>query len=296
MTKISKKMEELKKFDGCINPPYPKHMLLELTDVCNHKCSFCGNNSTIKKVSFMSKDFAFDILEQAYDLGTRDVGFYMRGEPTLSPILEDCVQYAKKIGYDYVFIDTNGSSSIEKLVRLIDKGIDSIKFSVNSGCSKTYKKIHGYDSFDEVLEKIKYLDLYRKPFKKHVKLFIGYVVTTYNKDEKEKLIKLIGHHVDEIVFNHVHTQGASMKNNTKIRVGTYEKYLPCSMVFNRFHVTADGKLSACCIDYTDNLIMANLKNTTLEEAWNNKKYLSLREKHLMKDVKGTICDVCNLKP
>lgn len=292
---IQQKMKKLELFEHSITPRYPEHMLLELTDVCNFKCAFCGNNKVIKKVSFMGKDFAFDILQQAYDLGARDVGLYSRGEPTLSPILGVCIEKAKQIGYDYIFIDTNGSCTLEKLNSLISKGIDSIKFSINAGTPETYKKIHGFNSFQEVIDKIIYLSAYRKASKHKVNLYVSYVVTKYNKDEKNLLKNILVDYVDGIVFNPVHTQGAAMPSNKKIRVGEDVDYLPCSMVFNRFHVTADGKLSACCVDYTDDLIMADLNKSTLKESWNNKKFQELRKKHLAKNVKGTICEVCNIK-
>ena len=38
-----------------------------------------------RKVGKIKKELVFDLLQQAYDLGTREVGFYATGEPFLVP-------------------------------------------------------------------------------------------------------------------------------------------------------------------------------------------------------------------
>ena len=32
------------------------------------------------------------------------------------------------------------------------------------------------------------------------------------------------------------------------------EYKPCEMLWNRLHLTADGYLTACCVDYENDLV------------------------------------------
>ena len=58
------------------------------------------------------------------------------------------------------------------------------------------------------------------------------------------------------------------------------------------HVTADGKLSACCFDANANWTMGDLTKQTFMEAWHSSSFVALREAHLKRDVKGTVCEQC----
>ena len=68
--------------------------------------------------------------------------------------------------------------------------------------------------------------------------------------------------------------------------------LPCWSAFTEGHVTAEGKLSACCFDATANWTMGDLTKTEFMRAWNSAPFVALREAHLKGDVRGTVCEKC----
>ena len=141
-------------------PPFPKsNFLMELSNACNHACIFCAHQKMQRKVGKINKELAFDILQQAYDLGTREVGFYATGEPFLVPELPEYIRKAKEIGYTYVYLTSNGSLATPERIRaVIDAGLDSLKFSINAPERDLYKFIHGRDDFDTVMDHLKYLN------------------------------------------------------------------------------------------------------------------------------------------
>lgn len=94
--------------------PFPQNMLLEVTNVCNNCCIFCANAKTTRKKKMMDLELGKKILKDAYDNGTREVGFYATGEPLVNMDLEKYIAYAKQIGYEYVYITTNGALLDEK--------------------------------------------------------------------------------------------------------------------------------------------------------------------------------------
>ena len=103
----------LKKMDRSelysLEPPFPKsNFLIETSNACNHECIFCAHQKMKRKVGKIKKELVFDLLQQAYDLGTREVGFYATGEPFLVPELPEYIKRAKDIGYTYVYLTSNG--------------------------------------------------------------------------------------------------------------------------------------------------------------------------------------------
>ena len=76
------------------------------------------------------------------------------------------------------------------------------------------------------------------------------------------------------------------------RIGALREPLPCWSAFTEGHVTADGKLSACCFDATANWTMGDLTKQSFMDAWNAPAFVKLRAAHLKKDVRGTVCENC----
>ncbi len=68
--------------------------------------------------------------------------------------------------------------------------------------------------------------------------------------------------------------------------------IPCYSLWNALIVTWEGYLTACCADFQNYFIYADLNQTTLKEAWHCEKITELRQKHLEGDIEGTPCVSC----
>jgi len=139
MDTIKKRKNLINEIDFEVIPSFPKEFYLDLTSFCNHKCVFCSNPK-IKTKATMDHDFVFHILDEAYQNGARELGIYATGESFLVKNLAEYIAYAKNIGYEYVFITTNGVLVNEKIGKpVLVAGLDSIKFSISAGRKETYK-------------------------------------------------------------------------------------------------------------------------------------------------------------
>lgn len=275
------------------SPPFPHSMLLELNDTCNLKCIYCANRVQ-ERTHYMDLNFAKKVMMDAYNLGTREIGFYMGGEPTLSPIICNCIRYAKSIGYEYVYIDTNGVCRFSKLESIINAGLDSIKFSISAGTSETYRKIHGLDCFDIVVNNIKSLGNMKKKQGLSFNLFVSYVITKQNQKEFILLKQIVEEYVDEVLELYVGTQGGHGDVRSLSTVELISP-IPCPLPFNRFHVQASGFVSACCTNYYKELTMGNLHKNGMKEIWDSEMFISFRSKHLNYDVADIGCGECEYK-
>ena len=282
-------------------PPFPsKNLLIEVTNACNLKCIFCANRKMTRKRQFISPDTVKKVLTEAYALGTREVGFYSTGEPLLCKQLPLYISLAKKIGFDYVYITTNGIlASTDIVENLANCGMDSIKFSINAIDPKSYLFIHGYDYYDAVMEHLIQTYKLRQDNDYTYKIFVSYIATKYTFESIEAIRNhFIKYCDDVVVLNTINQSGLTPEvghllrcdsNNFSVNI---ELATPCNLLFNSINVTSEGYLTACCADFQNYLVYADLNKTSLKEAWHNDTIVDFRKKHIEGDVCGSLCDNC----
>ena len=279
-----------------LEPPFPKsNFLMEVSNVCNHSCIFCAHQKMQRKVGKMDKEKAFDILQQAYDLGTREVGFYATGEPFLVPEMPEYIAKAKEIGFTYVYLTSNGSlATPEKIRAVIDAGLDSIKFSINAPQRKLYEFIHGRDDFDTVMEHLKYLNEYRKESGKNYKIYVTGILTRFTENLQDKYHEVFDDLCDQIVFKYVYNQGGYMPEiEDYLRCfSDNEERRKCNLPFDAISITKEGYLSIENADYENMLIVADLNKVSLKDGWYGEKMKDMRRRFMEDDLEGTLCDGC----
>ena len=87
-----------------IKPPFPNNILVELNNTCNLNCIFCRHDKMKRKIRECDREFTFDLIKQAYDNGSREIGFAMMCEPLLKKDLAKYISYCKNLGYIYIYI------------------------------------------------------------------------------------------------------------------------------------------------------------------------------------------------
>jgi len=273
----------------------PEDMLVEVTNRCNHACVFCAHRVMKNKKGEIDPVLLQRILQEAYDMGVRRVGLYTTGEMFLCKHIEEHIQNAKDIGYEYIYSDTNGDlATKERMKRMLMSGLDSIKFSINACSRETYKYIHGKDEFDIVLANLRDCYSLKEEMELPFKLMISFIVTSVTEGEVESFQKMVQPYCDELRVHPARTFFQQSGENISFLAphGNNFKMEQCSMVFNRIHVTYNGLLTACCVDFNHDLILGDLNKTPLEEVWNSKTALDLRKRHMEGNLTGTMCYGC----
>lgn len=298
---LAKREQRSLEFDvSTLTPPFPKTALFELTNWCNHACVFCTNPRMVRKHGALDLELYKKTVKEAVALGLEEVGLYTTGEPFFTKNLDEFVAAAKQAGVRYVYVTTNGAlATPDRVVPVIEAGLSSIKFSVNAGSRETYKLVHGRDDFEKVLANIKFISEYRKTHAPHLKMMASSVVTRFTAHEKEKLKQLLLPFVDDIGFYPVGGQGGQnldqlefLKNEGIELFPEAGKANPCAMLWNRVHITCEGFLNLCCIDYENALTYADLRKSSLKEAWHNQVVQEMRKRHQEQKLEGTLCHQC----
>ena len=283
-------------------PPFPREAFFDITIACNHRCFFCSN-SKVKKKLFLDTKLAIRLMNEFHDNGTTDIALHANGEPFLHKDLALMTSEAKRIGINYVFIDTNGSlADPEKAKPVLDAGMDSIKFSINAGTRESYKRIHGRDHFDKVISNMIWFSKYRKESGLKYGLYVSMVVTNQTKNEIEILKNIIDPYIDEFNIRACSNQGGNMyENNTTEYIdknnllGSLKKSQfinKCPDIFHRITITPEGYATACVVDFKNYLVVADLNKTTIKKAWHSDVYVNLRKQHISGNLEGLICYNC----
>lgn len=280
-----------------VRPKFPKCVNIEISDICNYDCLFCASSKFFKEKGLIKDELAIRLINEAYENGAREICFHINGEPLTNPNFERYVKLAKEKGYTYIFMTTNGLlADIDRMRRIVEAGIDSVRFSINSGREK-YKIIHGAGDYDIVTRNLKNLIDYRKENNKKFTVGISMVETKYTEKDCLKVKAELKDIVDDITILKVNDDAGQCQLNKQLMNEKSDglssvKSIPCPIPFNSCYITRNGYLTICCGDKRNFMAVADLNKVKLNEAWNNELAINFREKMINGTIEGTICYNC----
>jgi MoaA/NifB/PqqE/SkfB family radical SAM enzyme len=293
------------------NPPAPRSVKIEISPRCNYRCGFCALRTREAQPKW-DMDFKLfqSITGEMREAGVEELGMFYLGESFMNPrLLVDCIRHAKQtLGFPYVFLTSNASMAFPEAVEECMKaGLDSLKWSVNAADEEQFEDIMGVSAklFGRALENIAAAWKVRREGGYATRLYASSI--RYDGEQMRRMEELLDRHVRPYVDEHywlpLYSMGSFATQRERElgyrptagnqgRVGALRAPLPCWSAFTEGHVTAEGKLSACCFDATAHWTMGDLTRQTFSEAWNSPAFVALREAHLKKDVRGTVCEQC----
>jgi len=292
-------------------PPPPKSVKIEISPRCNYRCGFCA---LPKRPTQPKRDMDFGlfrrITRELRAAGVEEVGVFYLGEPFMgTKLLVDCISYLKsELAMPYVFLTSNASLAFPDATEACMKaGLDSLKWSVNASDRSQFENIMGVSGrmFHWALKNIQAAWELRRERGYNTGLYASSI--RYDGEQQAKMEALLDERVIPYVDQHYWLPLYSMGSfatereaqlgyrpsaGNQGRIDALREPLPCWSAFTEGHVTAEGKLSACCFDATANWTMGDLTRQSFSEAWNAPEFVKLRQAHLNKDVRGTACENC----
>ena len=291
--------------------PAPKSVKIEISPRCNYRCGFCALRTREVQPKW-DMDFGLfqRVTQEMRDAGVEEIGVFYLGESFMNPrLLVDCIAHCKRIGFPYVFLTSNASMAFPEAVEAcMAAGLDSLKWSVNAADDAQFAKVMGVSPrlFHRALENIEEAFEVREAGGYQTGLYASSI--RYDGEQQQKMETLLKErvipYVDEHYWLPLYGQmthwteersrelGYYPTAGNQGRIGALRDPLPCWSVMTEGHVTATGILTACCFDSDGRFAMGNLTKQSFMEAWNSPPFIQLREAHLKKNVKGTICEGC----
>lgn len=270
-------------------PDFPRIIEMEITNHCNFQCLMCKTGTGIAKRErgYMPADLYDKFLTEIEGKGCA-VKFVGQGEPTLHPEFINFIKKANDKGI-VCHLTTNGSMFDEVYMkRLIDSGLDSVKFSFQGVTAEGYYTLRRKNDFESLLQKIEALYKMRgespTPF-----ITIGTSVTNETEEEISSFRKRCEEFCDkieigvttleyidlsQIVDEQTKASLLLMKQNQSRNI---KRYRCCHQVFDVITVHYNGNICACCADNDEEMLLGNLGSMTIAECWNSDKEQGYRE-------------------
>jgi MoaA/NifB/PqqE/SkfB family radical SAM enzyme len=290
--------------------PAPISVKIELSPRCNFRCEFCSLSDRVKQPT---EDMDFDtfkrLAKELKDAGVEEIGIFYIGESLVNVDLTvNAIKYLKEIGISYVFLTSNASLAHPITVRrLMEAGLDSLKWSVNSYDENQFAQVTGVHPkvFRRIISNIKDAWILRN--KEGFKTTLSASSIAYNDEQKKKMEPFLQEHIIPYVDKHYwlplyhidsfnksidKSLDYSQSNGAQGRLDTWKEPLPCWRLFTVGHIRADGKLPMCCFDGDGVFSAGNVMSQSFMDVWNSEKFQKIREAHLKGDVRGLPCESC----
>ncbi|BAY27372.1 radical SAM domain-containing protein [Calothrix sp. NIES-2100] len=279
----------------------PRNLHLEGTNICNAKCTFCAYPQMERAKETMPMQDFQRIIDEYVAMGGQYVSLTpIVGDPFVDRHLFDRLNYLDKLpGIKGFYFYTNAilmkPQISEKLLAYGDKL--NIYVSWGGFDRETYKTIMGVDQFNLVSQNIEAF------VEKKLKLCSSTVLTIalrcppakwtgdvwekFNHWQSQKLIK-----IDFITA--YDSWAGKVKDEDLKQVGLEPVIMPykrgaCELLYMKPIILANGKVNACaCRDVEAELVIGDLKESTLAEIWAGKGIEEIIQRH----ERGDFPDVC----
>lgn len=257
-----------------------KKVNFDVCTYCNHKCTFCSNSDsrTIKDQTTLD-DFKKVMKNVTKYVEMDEIGLSAKGEVLVNKDFSKIIEACKKdFNIPYVYISSNGALMDENMaLKVLEAGLDSIKFSINAIDAQTYKDVHLVDDFDKVIKNFKNLIELKKTKYPKLKLFISSVIDMGKDDLEKHFQEIFGTDyklIDGIsVYALDYTPKLQeIKKETKV-------FRKCSIPFNELYINSNGTLGLCCKDYFDEINFGSLLENDFLDVYNSDEFKKVREMH-----------------
>ena len=261
---------------------------MEITNICNADCTFCGYRYQKKSKSVMTEETYRKTIDDFSISGGGPLTFTPTvGDPLVDPNILEKIKYAKnKKNITSMFLYTNGillnKFGFENVLK---SGLDRIAISTYVGSSEGYFKFYKKKKYETVINNIisilKINQKLNNPCRITLHLRVEKDKATWenSKDFKE-IIKYISplnisyltvydSWSERITINDLPdgcTLAIPKSVEEKVKGG------PCFELYRRAHVLQDLSVGACvCVDLESEINIGNLENNTLDEIWKGEK-------------------------
>lgn len=253
-----------------------KKIYVEITNMCNLKCSFCPQHKRENK--YLSIENFKKILNKLEGY-TKYLYFHIMGEPLMHPYINKLIDIASK--KFKINITTNGY-----LIRKIEnnKNIRQLNISLHSFNEKNGKSLDKYmqDIF-EVTDKLRHNTIINYRLWTNFKdktLIVNKLRSKYMAEITNYQIKL-----DENVFLDFEEEfkWPSLDNEVFNSIGT------CLGTRTHIGILVDGTVVPCCLDNNGIINLGNVYKQNLNDIISSKQFLDIRNGFLNNN---KICELC----
>jgi len=303
---------------------------LESTNVCNVRCEMCPRtNKMQRKLGHMEPKLYEKIIGQiepyspsellrwrkylamsdfknmfiksdedyfAFTISAESLTLHGFGDPLLDPHIVDRIKIAKLKNIP-VYFSCNPNNMDESLLRrLLDAGLDYLKYSLEGLDAEIIRKYRGIKvDMDQIYNIIsKSIELVDQ---NHYRTLVILTMLLFGKTNEEATDAFLKEWHGRGLFAYIKNAHHAWIYKDDDDFSNTSQYMRsyCEHPWMTVSILYDGTVVPCPLDYDGILAMGNIKDQSLEEIWNSKKYCEFRKGH----AEGSFpefhyCSICDL--
>lgn len=279
---------------------FPNRITVELTNQCNVSCTFCPRQSVKMDIGFMDEELFHKIVDEAAEHLPVAIVFFFRGESLLHPSFFSFLKYAKDKGIGPIQFATNAYAMDHSIAdQLVESGIDFISFSLDTLDPEIYKRSRLAGDLNVSMDHVVYMsELCKARRKKGLsspELQVSTIETRDYIGGQSEFVDYWKKYADIVRVYYEHDDQGRFRNpetQKKVEELVPERK-PCRKVFTDMLIYWDGQLALCCYDWRAGVRGINVREMTLQQAWDSEEYEMIREMHNSGDFRDDLlCKGC----
>lgn len=169
----------------------PVTMDIAWTRKCAAACNFCYAQLQSNENTVITKQHAFDFLEDAAAIGVKGVSLISDGESTEVPWFAESIQYGAKLGLQ-IGMSSNGMRLPREVLEQILPSLTYLQFNFSGGDKKRWAEIMGMKQiwFDRIVQNVKDAMEIKRRDRLHVNVNLQFVVMPRDGDQIVPFAKL----------------------------------------------------------------------------------------------------------
>lgn len=302
----------------------PLCISIEPTNICNFKCQMCFQSTNEYKMkggpfSFMEMELFHKVLNDIKELTSCEkkiklIKLYSMGEPLLNTNIGEMLKEIKKADICMqVEITTNASLLTEALSKaFVDNELDFLRASIYSMKEDNHKRVTQSDIRPlQIKNNLFFLRKYRDEQGKRKPYICTKMFYDKDSDENEIFYKEYKEISDEqfidVAFEIPKLKESSLEklyNGKEAKEWAKQIWLEkagfkdrkaCRYPFTHLTVKANGDVVVCCVDWSRDTKVGNVREQTLREIWNSKELYNFRIMQLTtKGIQHPLCETCEI--
>ena len=269
-----------------MNIQYPKYIQIETTILCPGNCTFCLQSEVNRDPKHMEEEVFRKIVDESRGRGVIYRPF-LQNEPFSDKRMADLVKYIKEDKTAGVEINTNGALLKPELSeKIIEAGLDLIKFSVDGFSPESYKASgRGFD-YEKVRNNVLDFVKIRNDLNPGLKVYVRMIDLDENKHEQADFLQFWGKYADYAQIVPLYSWPWTGQTSCVAK--------PCPKIREEMFFCTNGNAVLCCWDYAERGVIGNIRENTIEEIWlgeTNQNYRALLNEGRRPEI--TLCSRCD---
>lgn len=292
----------------------PLRIMIDPTNACNFKCTFCptGSPELLKSVGRKIANMKLDNFKKIIDdiskfpQKIKKLSLYKDGEPLINKNIVEMIDYAKTSNVTECIAMTTNASLLtrKKSIQIIEAGLDEIRISVEHVSDADYLEVTGtFGDYHKIIENVS--ALWEECARRDGSLSIHVKILDANLTEEQRQTFMSDFSPISDLINIDNLMGWSGETGSDWMGGDepatgMDGKTPlkadrkvCPSPFYGLNINSNGSVSLCCVDWSHQTVIGNAFDTSIVDMWNGDKINEFRSLHLRGErSKISVCKDC----